>query len=44
MYLLNLFAAQESRSDAFSRGDSDRSQFIKNGRLDMDLVLRKFVE
>ena len=44
MYLLNMFAAQESRSDAFSRGDSDRNQFIKSGRLDMDLVLRKFVE
>lgn len=44
MYLLNMFAAQESRSDAFSRGDSDRNQFIKSGRLDMDLVLRKFAE
>ena len=44
MVLLNMFIAQESRSDAFSRGDSDRSQFVKNGRLDMDLVLRKFVE
>ncbi len=44
MYLLNMFAAQESRSDAFSRGDSDRNQFVKNHRLDMDLVLQKFVE
>lgn len=44
MYLLNMFAAQESRSDAFSRGDSDRNQFVKKGRLDMDLVLRKFAE
>lgn len=44
MVLLNMFIAQESRSDAFSRGDSDRNQFVINGRLDMDLVLQKFVE
>lgn len=44
MCLLNLFMAEEAGSDVFSKGDSDRIQFIKNGRLDMDLVLRKFVE
>lgn len=44
MYLLNLFTAQEAGSDAFSRGDSDSGQFVKNNRLDMDLVLKEFVE
>lgn len=44
MCLLNLFAAEESRSDVFVQGESDRIQFIKNERLDMDLVLKKFVE
>ena len=43
MCLLNLFMAQEAGSDAYSRGDSDRIQFVKNNRLDMDLVLEKFV-
>lgn len=45
MYLLNLFMTEEAvRSDVFSKGESDRIQFIKDGRLDMDLVLKKFVE
>lgn len=44
MCLLNLFVAEESRSDVYTQGESDRIQFIKNGRLDMDLVLKKFVE
>lgn len=45
MYLLNLFIAEEAvRSEVFSKGESDRIRFIKNNRLDMDLVLRKFVE
>lgn len=45
MYLLNLFMAEEAvRSDVFSKGESDRIQFLKNNRLDMDLVLKKFVE
>lgn len=45
MYLLNLFMTEEAvKSDAFSKGESDRIQFIKNNRLDMDLVLKKFVE
>ncbi len=32
------------RGEVFSKGESDRIQFIKNNRLDMDLVLREFVE
>ena len=45
MFLLNMFMAKEAlQSDAFSRGDGDRLQFVKNDRLDMDLVLKKFVE
>ena len=45
MYLLNLFMTEEAvKSDAFSKGESDKIQFIKNNRLNMDLVLKKFVE
>ena len=45
MYLLNLFMAEESgKSEVYVKGDSDRIGFIKNGKLDMDLVLKKFVE
>ncbi len=45
MCLLNLFMAKEAiTSDVFSQGETDRIGFIKNGRLDMDLVLRKFVD
>ncbi|MDE6608561.1 MAG: AAA-like domain-containing protein [Lachnospiraceae bacterium] len=45
MRLLNMFLAEESvKSDVFHRGDCDRNQFVKNKRLDMGLVLEKFVE
>lgn len=45
MYLLNLFMTEEAvKSDMFSKGESDKIQFIKNNRLNMDLVLKKFVE
>lgn len=45
MYLLNLFMTKEAvKSDVYAKGERDRSQFIKNGRLDMELVLIKFVE
>ncbi|MCI9338702.1 MAG: 9-O-acetyl-N-acetylneuraminate esterase [Lachnospiraceae bacterium] len=45
MYLLNLFMSAESvQSDAFKQGQSDINQFIRNGRLDMDRVLEKFVD
>lgn len=44
MYLLNLFMTEEAiKSDAFSKGESDKILFVKQNRLDMDFVLRKFV-
>ena len=44
MCLLNLFMAEESRGDVYARGGSDRIGFIRDGMLDMELVLKKFVE
>lgn len=45
MYLLNLFMTKEAlKSEMYRKGGSDRIQFIKNNRLDMDFVLEKFVE
>ncbi len=45
MYFLNMFISEEAvKSTAYQCGDRDRNQFIRNKRLDMDLVLKKFVE
>ena len=44
MCLLNLFMAEESGSDIYAQGGSDRIGFIKDNMLDMTLVLKKFVE
>ena len=45
MCLLNMFMAKEAMtSEVFSKGESDMIQFIKNNMLDMELVLKKFVE
>ncbi len=45
MYLLNLFMTEEAgKSEIYAQGGSDRIGFIKENRLDMDLVLKKFVE
>lgn len=44
MCLLNLFMAEESESDVYAQGGSDRIGFIRNHMLDMDLVLGKFVD
>lgn len=44
MCLLNLFTAEESGSDVYSQGGIDRIGFIRNNKLDMKLVLEKFVE
>ncbi|MDE6619439.1 MAG: 9-O-acetyl-N-acetylneuraminate esterase [Lachnospiraceae bacterium] len=45
MYLMNLFMTKEAiNSEVFAKGGSDRPQFIKDNRLNMDLVLQKFVE
>ena len=45
MRLLNMFVAEEAiKSEAYQYGQRDRNQFIINGRLNMEQVLRKFVE
>lgn len=45
MGMLNMFITEEALgSDAFLQGQRDRNQFIRNERLDMKLVLEKFVE
>lgn len=45
MYLLNLFMTEEAgKSEVYAQGGSDRIGFIRNNRLDMYLVLKKFVE
>lgn len=45
MYLMNLFMTEEAaRSEVYFRGDRDRIGFIRDNRLDMYLVLKKFVE
>lgn len=45
MRLLNLFVTREAiRSEIYVRGEGDRSQFVRDGRLDMDAVMQKFVE
>lgn len=44
MILMNMFIAEEAaKSEAFRYGDRDKSQFVKEGRLDMGTVLKKFV-
>ena len=45
MYLMNYLMAEEAvQSEVYAKGGSDRIRFIKNHRLDMDLVMTKFVE
>ncbi len=45
MYLLNLFMAEESlESEMFRQGQNDKNQFVTDSKLNMDLVLKKFVE
>lgn len=44
MCLLNLFMAEESGNDIYAQGGSDRIGFIKENKLNMELVLKKFVE
>ncbi len=44
MFLLNFFIAEESvKSEIYFQGQSDRNQFIADHKLDMKLVLEKFV-
>ena len=45
MRLLNLFVTREAiHSEIYAKGEVDRNQFVRNGRLDMDAVMRKFAE
>lgn len=45
MRMLNMFIKEEAlQSEEYRRGQSDRNQFLRDGRLDMDRVLGKFVE
>ena len=45
IWFYNLFIAEEAiRSSTYVAGERDKNQFIQNGRLDMDLVLKKFVQ
>lgn len=45
MYMLNLFISEESmKSDMFIYGQDNKSQFISGFKLNMDLILEKFVE
>lgn len=44
MYLLNLFLSEDSiKSKSYQYGERDRNQFVTDGRLNMKLVLEKFV-
>lgn len=45
MSVINMLISEESvKSEAYRLGDRDRNQFIQNARLNMELVLEKFVE
>lgn len=45
MRLLNMFITEAaSESEAYHAGLADKNQFINQGRLDMDLVMSKFVK
>lgn len=45
IWFYNLFIAEEAiSSSTYDAGERDKNQFIQNGRLDMDLVLKKFVQ
>ena len=45
MRMLNMFITEEAlKSEEYRRGQSDRNQFLRDGRLNMDKVLEKFVE
>ncbi len=45
MILMNMFITEEAaKSEAFRYGDRDKSQFVKEGHLDMELVLERFAD
>lgn len=44
-WLYNLFVSEESlKSRIYAVGSADKNQFVTDGHLDMELVLRRFVE
>lgn len=45
IWFYNLFIAEEAiNSETYHAGQQNKNQFIRNGELDMELVLKKFVE
>ena len=45
IWFYNLFIAEEAiNSKMYDAGERDKNQFVRAGRLDMNLVLRKFVQ
>lgn len=45
IFFYNLFISEQALQSAiYQKGDEDKKKFLKNGKLDMDLVLEKFVE
>lgn len=44
IFFYNLFISEQAlQSTIYQKGDEDKKQFLKNGKLNMDLVLEKFV-
>ena len=45
IWFYNLFIAEEAiSSSTYETGERNKNQFVQSGRLDMDLVLKKFVQ
>ena len=45
IFFYNLFISEQAlQSIIYQKGDEDKKRFLKNGKLNMDLVLAKFVE
>lgn len=44
LYNLFLTTENEQKSDIFKAGEIDKPKFVKNGHLDMDLILKRFTE
>lgn len=45
IFFYNLFISEQALQSAiFQKGDEDKKLFLKNGKLNMDMILQKFVE
>ena len=45
IWFYNLFIAEEAiKSKMYDAGERDKNQFVRSGMLDMDLILRRFVQ